>query len=482
MAGHAAGLHLEADEQVQRGLGITRLAAILALPAAAAAIVVAAMSGFALVPVVPSAGVGALLAIRRPRMSIGWLLLVMAWLYALATVRVDATAAQFAGGAPPLLALEALASSAAGGLLFTAYGLLAMVFPSGRLPSGSWGTVARVVLALNGAVIVVLLFGPTVNVNLPGFPNGAIVPNPVAVAPDSVIWNTLNPNVLFPVLVATMAGAGISLFVRLRRATGVERQQLRWVTFATLLVVASVLVGLALSGLIPGSSDTGLIWIPAILAFPSVAIAIGVAVLRYRLYEIDTIVNRAIVYGLLTAILAGSSAAMIGLLERAFEGVIGPGSDASIILTTLLVVSAFNPVKSRLQAIVDRRFKETRDPVADLAAFEAEIRSGIARPDRERALRRLVEVAMTAFAASGAALDLREPAAGTWSTAAGKPIAGEPFVVTGAAGGAQAEVRLAAATPRPVDTPRAVDALRSALVAALEETGGEAGTLRAARR
>jgi hypothetical protein len=454
------------DAQAPRPRGFTKVAAVLVLAAASGAILVAATSGFALLPVVPYAGVGALLAIRRPRTSIGWLLLVMAWLHALATAPVDSTVRQFEEGAPPLLAALGVATSAAGGVLFAAYALLAIVFPSGFLPGGAWGRLARIALVLDGAAIVVGLMGPSINVNLPGFSNGALVPNPLAVAPGSAIWNSLNPNTLFPVLVLTMAGAGVSLFVRLRRATGVEQQQLRWIAVATLLVVASVLAGLALSALIPGSADTGLIWIPAILAFPTVALAIGIAVLRYRLYEIDTIVNRAIVYGLLTAILAGSSAAMIGLFERAFEGAMGPGSEASIILTTLLVVTAFNPVKTRLQAVVDRRFRETRDPVADLAAFEVAIRGGISRPDRERVLRRLVEVAMMAFAATGAALDLHGPAAATWSTAAGKPLAGEPFVVTGAAGGAEVELRLAG-----VAAPRAVDALRSALVAALEETG-----------
>jgi hypothetical protein len=262
-----------------------------------------------------------------------------------------------------------------------------------------------------------------------------------------------------------MAGAALSLFVRLRRAQGIEHQQLRWITVATLFVVTAVVTGLVLSAVVPGAADTGLIWIPAILAFPTVPIAIGVAVLRYRLYDIDTIVNRAIVYGLLTAILAGASAALIGLFERVFQGIIGPGSDASIILTTLLVVTAFNPVKNRLQTVVDRRFKEVRDPVADFAAFEAEVRGDIARPDRRRVLRRLVDVAMTGLAATGGVVTLGGPGSPQWTASAGKPITGEPMVVTATAAGAAAELRLGG-----VPAPRAGDALRAALVTALEET------------
>ena len=389
----------------------------------------------------------------------------MAWFHALAAAPLDATVAQFEAGPPLPLAIAAVVLGSAGMILFASYGLIAMVFPSGRLPGGRWGRTARLVLVLDAAILLIALVSPRINVNLPGYPNGAIVPNPIALAPDLPIWHVLTPDQLFPVLLLTMAAAAVSLFVRLRRAGGIERQQLRWVSVATMFVVACILAGLALSSLIPATADNGLAWVPAIIAFPTVPISVGVAVLRYRLYEIDTIVNRAIVYGLLTAILAGSSAAVIGVFERLFEGVIGPGSDASIILTTLLVVTAFNPVKGRLQALVDRRFKEVRDPVADLAAFEAEIRGGIARPDRERVMRRLVDVSMAALAATGASLEAHGPGDASWSAAAGTPINGEPLLVSVSACGSDAVLQIAGSP-----APRAADALRSALTTALEET------------
>ena len=455
----------EGEHEAATGLGWPGRLVVLAL--ALGAIAIGATSGFGLIFAIPYAGVGGVLAIRRPGTWIGWTLLLMGWLHALAAASVDGTEAQFSAGPPLPLAVAAVATSVAGTAVFLGYTYLAIVFPSGRWPGGRWGRVSRIALGYGLLVFALTAFAPTIEVSLSSVGTQVAVKNPFAVLPDLPLWSLGISGVLFPILFLTMAAAAISLFLRLRRAEGIEHQQLRWITIATLLVVLGVVIGLVLSTVVPGGDATGLVWIPAILAFPTVPIAIGVAVLRYRLYDIDTIVNRAIVYGLLTAILAGASAALIGLFERVFEGIIGPGSDASIILTTLLVVTAFNPVKNRLQALVDRRFKEVRDPVADLAAFEAEVRGGIARPERRRVLRRLVDVAMTGLAATGGTVTLAGPGAPAWTAGAGKPIAGEPVVVTATAGGASAELRLGG-----VPAPRAAEALHAALVTALEETAG----------
>ena len=449
----------------ETGLRWPGAAIVLAL--AAGAVVVGATSGFGLIFAIPYAGIGALLAIRRPRTWIGWILLLMGWLHALAAFSIPATEADFAAGPPLPLALAAILTAPSGTAIFVCYTLLAIVFPSGRLPRGRWGRVARVGLAYGLVVLVLGAFAPMISVSLVEESFSVLVSNPLSLVPGLPLWGLLAGETLFLPLLLIMIGAAFSLFVRLRQAEGIEHQQLRWVSFAVLLVVLAVALGVVLGEVVPGADQTGLVWIPAILAFPTVPIAIGVAVLRYRLYDIDTLVNRAIVYGLLTAILAGASAAMIGLFERLFEGIVGPGSDASIILTTLLVVTAFTPVKNRLQALVDRRFKEVRDPVADLAAFEAEIRGGIARPDRHRVLRRLLDVAMTALAATGASVTLGGSNEGAWNASAGKPITGEPVVVTASAGGTSAELRLGG-----VPAPRAAEALHGALLAALEETAG----------
>jgi hypothetical protein len=195
-----------------------------------------------------------------------------------------------------------------------------------------------------------------------------------------------------------------------------------------------------------------------------VPLAIGVAVLRYRLYEIDTIINRAIVYGLLTAILAGGSAAVIGLTQTLFVGLLGPGSTVSIVITTLLVVSAFNPIKTRLQTIVDRRFKPAPDPAASVKAFVAEVRGSLSRPDRDRTFRRLLDLAVPELAAA-AEVRWSGPDGVDRLASAGAEVAVLPVTVRATVGATAAEMRLAG-----VSALRAQEPLEQALLAVLEET------------
>jgi hypothetical protein len=233
-----------------------------------------------------------------------------------------------------------------------------------------------------------------------------MLPNPFAVLPRLPLWTVLNPDTVFLPLFPILAGAVASLVVRFRHARGIERQQLRWIGASLAFMVIAIGAGFALSTVLP-ESGTDLAWLPATVAFPTVPVAIGVAVLRYRLYDIDTIINRAIVYGLLTAIVAGASAAAIALTQRLFSGLIGAAGDLTIVFITLGVVAAVNPIKTKLQAIVDRRFKEVRDPAKELGAFVAEVHGSLSRPDRDRTLQRFLEAAVLAFAASGGEITLR---------------------------------------------------------------------------
>ena len=151
-----------------------------------------------------------------------------------------------------------------------------------------------------------------------------------------------------------------------------------------------------------GDRIGGAAWLGAAAAFPTIPLAIVIAVLRYRLWNIDTIINRAIVYALLTAVLAGLTATIVGVAERAFQFAIGPGSDASVLLSTLVIVSVFDPIKRTISGIVDRRFQETEDPAIRLNAFVAEIQAFPGPLDPRRTLQRMAEVARLACHASGA--------------------------------------------------------------------------------
>jgi len=212
------------------------------------------------------------------------------------------------------------------------------------------------------------------------------VPNPIAVLPELPVWQVVTPDTTFIPLVVLLIAAVVSLFVRFRQAVGVERQQLRWLTAVLGLLIVGVLGGLAVGGLFPALAETGIIWIGPIVSIPLIPIAIGIAVLRYRLYEIDRIISRTIGWGLTT----GSVAAVFGLLIVGLQALLEPVTNASTLVvagSTLVAAALFMPLHRRLQAAVDRRFNRSRvdaqrvvDTFAerlrdrvDLAAVESDI-------------------------------------------------------------------------------------------------------------
>lgn len=437
-------------------------------------------SGFGLLWFVPYAGVGALLAVRRPRTPIGWLLLGVAFMsLPLFLGSVAETPASFSAGALPLTTTVYVVIRAAGGLLsFIAFSILAMVFPSGHFPHGRWGRIGRAAVVVEVTFAALGVFSPTISVPLAGYPVNVNLPNPLAVVPDLPLWQLVNQNTLFLPVLPILAGAVVSLVVRFRQATGIERQQLRWIGASLALLVIAVVLGFAVSAVAPESLGSGIAWMPAALAFPTVPIAVGVAVLRYRLYEIDTIINRAIVYGLLTAIVAGASAAAIALTQRLFSGLIGAAGDLTIVFITLGVVAAVNPIKTKLQALVDRRFKEVRDPAKELALFVADVHASLSRPDRDRTMQRFLETAVLAFGASGGDITLRAGARERSFHAAGRPAAGAgrddaelepahgstPLRASAAAGNLGGVLSLSGG-----DWSRGADALAPAFIGVLEE-------------
>jgi hypothetical protein len=155
------------------------------------------------------------------------------------------------------------------------------------------------------------------------------------------------------------AQTAVSLVVRFRRSVGIERQQLRWMGAAVVAVVSAVLGGITIGAAVPDLAATGLIWIPAIVAFPTVPIAIGVAVLRYRLYEIDRIVSRTISWALTTGLVGGLFAAMIVALQAALASVTDQNSLA-VAGSTLAAAALFQPIRRRVQSAVDHRFNRNR--------------------------------------------------------------------------------------------------------------------------
>jgi hypothetical protein len=321
---------------------------------------------------VPYALVGVILIIRRPRNMIGWLLVGVALCFTLISVPVTGRAEEFADGTVDLAdALFASIHTALGTTAFFLFGILVMVFPSGRLAVGPWGRLARAGLGVSLACATVAYFMPEIPVG------STWVRNPLAILPDLSIWRVITPTtVIVPVLGVMFAGA-ISLVVRVRRAAGTERQQLRWIAASFAVLMAAVITGFAMSVFVPRAGE-GLAWIPAILALPTVPIAIGIAVLRYRLYEIDRIISRTIGYAVVTAVLAAVFLATNLGLQSWVATMTGGGGTVAVAASTLLVAALFQPLRRRIQRPIDLRFNRAQiNGERTLAAFGDRVREEV---------------------------------------------------------------------------------------------------------
>jgi hypothetical protein len=180
---------------------------------------------------------------------------------------------------------------------------------------------------------------------------------------------------LYTVSPLLFAAAALSLFMRLRRAVGVERQQLKWFAYAA----AGFAIGIVfISITIAIDTPRWFEWAAQaifIAVSPAVAISIGIAILRYRLYDIDVIINRTLVYGTLTATLAAIYFSSVVLLQTAFRALTGEGSQLIVVASTLAIATLFNPLRHRIQDGIDRRFYRSKyDAAKTLETFSARLR------------------------------------------------------------------------------------------------------------
>jgi hypothetical protein len=319
-----------------------------------------------LLALVSAPTVGAVLASRRPRHPVGWLLLGLG-----ASIGLSG----FADGYAPygLLArpgsLQAARWLAIYSPAVTVAGIACLSFvllltPTGSLPSPRWRWWARVAAAAPVIFLVAITLTPE-----PLDQAYGSVTNPLglqALQLPVTITDILASGITF---IAVVVGA-LSLVVRFRRGHGIERQQLRWVALAAVLASLAILVVLAAMAT---RNDAPLIWAIGI-SFAVLPPAIGAAILRYRLYDLDRILSRTLAYGLLTMLLAGSYAvAVLGLGQLL-------GHDSSLVAAaaTLAVAAAFQPARRRIQALVDRRFNRRRyDAARTIAAFSDRLREQV---------------------------------------------------------------------------------------------------------
>jgi hypothetical protein len=325
-------------------------------------------TAFPVLAMVSGATVGAVLASRRPRHPVGWLLLAVA-----GSLAATAAAAQYLTwgllvrpGALPAARSVALYYSAIGFTALTGIGLLLLLTPSGSPPSPRWRWLARAMVATPVLLVVVatLAGGPL-------DPRYEALGGPFDLRGHGGVLLVANEVALAVTTLAVVAAAG-SLVGRFRRAQGTERLQLRWVALAAVLVALAGVVVLA--GLALGVADiTQLSWALG-LCLATLPLATGAAVLRYRLYDIDRIVSRTVAYGLLTLVLGGGYAAVALVLGQ----LLGRDSSLAVAGATLAVAALFQPARRRVQQAVDRRFNRRRhDATQTIAAFGARLRDQV---------------------------------------------------------------------------------------------------------
>jgi hypothetical protein len=324
--------------------------------------------------------VGALVASHQPRNPIGWVLGAIPACLMLIFVgeAFYFHAAKADAGHPGELAELGLwiANSVWVPAVLLVLVALPLLFPTGRPPTPRWRIVGWA--AIVGGVLlwtgIAFLAGPLENYPWVDNPLGA------AWMPDWVNW------VGFALWAASAPAAVASMIVRFRRSHGVERQQLKWFTTAAALLLAGFILSFSLSPVI--GEDAG--WAFIALGLLGVDLAVAIAILRHRLYDIDVVINRALVYGALTATLAATYLALVVLIGLAVGR-----SGFAVAASTLAVAALFGPARARIQATVDRRFYRRKyDAQRTLEAFAARLRDEVALDALDTELRGVVTSTM----------------------------------------------------------------------------------------
>jgi hypothetical protein len=346
--------------------------------------------------------VGAVIVAHRPSNAIGWLFSAIGLLTATGTLAVDYAEYAYVtrpGSLPgaivaiwyswwwlPMFALI---------LVFTP-----LLFPTGRLLSARWrpvavaAAVATVLIAVGGAL------EPTLKLQNEDY----TVDNPIGlrVVPDEEAG--LVGGVLFGVLAFCAVAALVSLVLRFRRSRGVERQQLKWFTYAAALAILLNLVPNPL----PEGAVTDVLFGLTIALIP---IAAGIAILRHRLYDIDRLINRTVVYAALTALLGAVYAGAVLVLGQVFGSVGGEPPGWAVAGATLAVAALFQPARRRVQAVVDRRFDRRKyDAAKTVEAFSARLRDEV---DLDMLSAELLAVVNQTMQPTRVSLWLRPPARGS---------------------------------------------------------------------
>jgi hypothetical protein len=323
--------------------------------------------------------VGALIASRRPENPIGWICLLAGLFWTLIALDGQYVAYALATtGVVPFPAAVALNQW----LWVPPVGLLSiyliLFFPDGKLPSRRWRPLAW----FSGAVLIMISLSIAL---APGpLPDLGGVRNPFGL--EGYAWIVDASNVIPVLLPLCAVASALGLVLRYRRSGSEEREQIKWIAFAGsfvgLMSLITVFSALVFEPLFLDSTGTQPLWLGVLqdvelLSFAGIPVAVGFAVLRYRLYDIDVIINRTLVYGSLTVTLVALYFGGIVVLQRVFVVLTGQQSTLAVVASTLLIAALFSSLRRRIQAFIDRRFyRKKYDAKKTLEAFSTKLREG----------------------------------------------------------------------------------------------------------
>ena len=346
-----------------------------------------ALSGFAII--------GALIVSRQPRHPIGWIWIFIAisfgrdhfaWGYAY--YGYVAHPGSLPGTEAAIVLLYFLGRGSFGMLGLT---LLLLLFPTGRLLSQRWGVVAWIALGAAVITIPVSILAPAPIIYFP-FPTDLLS---IGDSTQNVLGRASSILVLLSLL--CLMSAGISLLLRLVRSRGVERQQLKWfVSAAALLPLAFIFIFLSGNRQEPGMNSTMLIGAAlGVTASLGIAVASAIAIFRYRLWDIDILIRRTLVYSILTGALLGIFFLSVVLLQGALRALTGQDSPFAIVISTLVIAALFNPLRGRVQGAIDRRFYRSKyNAHQAMATFAATARDEVELEQLTEQLLGVVEESM----------------------------------------------------------------------------------------
>jgi signal transduction histidine kinase len=306
------------------------------------------------------AAAGTLICARDRRNAIGWVLCAMGVVAALVELTEGyGYHVHYAGAG-----VVAWISSWASFIGIGANSIVLLLFPTGHVPGPRWRLSIPTAIVATILMTATAAFGHSTDEY---FPAGQ---NPYALDWIGIDIGYVIGQILF---LTTLLAAIVSLIVRYRRSVGVERQQLKWVVYAVSLLAVAAPIALV------AYFQSVLVQIAIACVVTAIPIAICVAILRYRLYDIDIVINRTVVYGLLTAVLAGGYVAITLTLGTAVGG---PHSAWATAVATLALALAFRPLRGRIQHAVDRRFRRSRyDALSRIDSFVEDLRANRAAPE-----------------------------------------------------------------------------------------------------